>query len=60
MKESGYKYIDFAQAVGAADDSDWEEGLLEEAENPVHPTELGAKALYNEAVSVCPELLYAE
>lgn len=60
VKESGYKYIDFAQAVGAADDSDWEEGLLEEAENPVHPTELGAKALYNEAVSVCPELLYAE
>ena len=57
VKESGYKYIDFAKAVGADDDSEWTEGMLEDIEEPVHPTEIGAKALYNEAISTCPELL---
>ncbi len=60
VKESGYKYIDFAKAVGADDDSVWNDGMLEDIEDPLHPTEIGAKALYNEAISICPELLNRE
>lgn len=58
VRNSGYRYIDFANAVGAADDSDWYDGMLEDADEPVHPTQSGAMALYNEAVSTCPEILH--
>ncbi len=57
VRESGYKYIDFAKAVGADDDSEWTEGMLEENEDSLWPSGIGAKALYNEAIKVCPELL---
>jgi hypothetical protein len=40
---SGYKYIDFASAVGAFNDSVWYEGML--SSDNVHPTVEGAKAL---------------
>ena len=58
VKESGYKYIDFAKAVGSYEDINWYPGMLEEKDEPIHPTNEGAVALYNEAVATCPELLY--
>lgn len=58
IRNSGYRYIDFAQAVRADESADWYDSMLEESESPVHPTESGAIALYNEAVTKCPELLW--
>lgn len=36
---------------------EWYSGMLENGEQRIHPTPSGALALYNEAVSTCPELL---
>lgn len=57
VKNSGYRYIDFARAVGAYDSITWYENMLEDAEKRIHPTEAGALALYSEAITVVPELL---
>lgn len=57
VKNSGYRYIDFAQSVGAYENMEWYSGMLEDGERRIHPTSSGALALYNEAVSTCPELL---
>lgn len=57
VKNSGYRYIDFARAVGAYDSITWYDGMLEEAEKRIHPTETGALALYSEAVTTVPELV---
>lgn len=55
IKESGYRYIDFAEAVGAtAQGSGWYTGML--ANDGVHPTEKGALALYGKAISNFPEV----
>ena len=43
VRNSGYDYIDFADAVGANSSGVWYSGYLSSDE--VHPTELGAKAL---------------
>ena len=61
MKNSGYRYIDFAGAVGAYDNPEWSKGMLDTSEEaPCHPTEEGAISLYTEAVTTCPELLSFE
>lgn len=57
VKNCGYRYIDFAQSVGAYENIEWYSGMLEDGEQRIHPTSSGALALYNEAVSTCPELL---
>ncbi|MCR4649493.1 MAG: hypothetical protein K5776_10505 [Lachnospiraceae bacterium] len=57
VKESGYRYIDFASVVGANENISWYPGMLEDGEERIHPTKEGAAALYNEAVKDCPELL---
>lgn len=57
VKNSGYRYIDFAQSVGAYENIEWYSGMLENGERRIHPTSSGALALYSEAVSTCPELL---
>ena len=56
VKKSGYRYIDFAKAVGAYDSSNWYDGML--SSDGVHPTESGAKALYMQALVDFPELMY--
>lgn len=56
VQSSGYRYIDFAGAVGAYDSKTWYEGMLEETEPRIHPTTEGARALYYEAVATVPEL----
>lgn len=44
---SGYRYVDFAKAVGATTtESGWNNGLL--SSDNLHPTEMGAKVLCNQ------------
>ena len=56
VKASGYRYIDFAKAVGAEEpESTWYAGML--YTDNVHPTSLGAKALYARLISDFPEIM---
>lgn len=43
VRNSGYSFVDFANAVGATSSGVWYSGYL--SSDNVHPTELGAKAL---------------
>lgn len=54
IRASGYRYIDFAAAVGASGDGTWYTGML--GPDNVHPTELGAKALYDQVKADLPEI----
>ena len=56
VKKSGYRYIDFARAVGGEEiGSGWFDGMLHT--DQVHPNELGAKALYAQVIADLPEIL---
>lgn len=55
VRNSGYRYIDFAKAVGAQSDGTWNTGML--SNDNVHPTVKGAKALYSQAIIDMPELM---
>lgn len=56
VKSNGARYIDFAKAVGAESaGSQWFTGML--SSDNVHPTELGAKALYARFLSDVPEVI---
>ena len=52
--EGTYPIIDFAKAVGSDISSSWFTGML--SNDNVHPTALGAIALYNRAITDFPEL----
>jgi hypothetical protein len=55
VRESGYRYIDFAKAVGAeTSGSAWYSRLL--SGDNVHPSSLGAKVLYLQVLSDFPEI----
>ena len=55
IKNSGYKYIDVANAVGAESaGSSWTTGLL--SADQVHPTDLGTKVIANAIVNGIPEM----
>lgn len=54
VKSSGCQYVDFAKAVGAQSDGTWYSGML--YTDNVHPTVEGAKALYAQALTDCPQL----
>ena len=55
VKNSGYRYIDFATAVGANEiGSSWTEGMLNT--DNVHPSATGAQALANQILIDLPEL----
>ena len=54
VRESGCRYIDFHKAVGAHIDKAWYEGMLHE--DQVHPTDLGAQALYTQVLVDFPEI----
>lgn len=56
IRNSGYRYIDFAKAVGAQANGTWYTGML--SDDGVHPTVLGAKALFMQAVADCPEITF--
>lgn len=54
VRNSGYRYIDFAAAVGATSSGQWDEGLL--SADGVHPSEKGGIMLYAQALVDCPEI----
>ncbi len=54
VMKSGYRYIDFASAVGALNDSTWYPNMI--YSDNVHPASLGAKAAYARAIVDFPEL----
>ena len=54
IRNSGYKYIDFAKGVGANSSGVWYSGML--SDDNVHPSESGGLALYNEAITDFPQL----
>ena len=55
IRASGYRYIDFAKAVGANSSGVWYAGML--GADKVHPTALGAKALNARALADIPEMM---
>lgn len=56
VRNSGYRYIDFAKAVNAEDvGSTWYDGML--SSDGIHPTELGAKALAARFITDFPEVM---
>lgn len=57
VRNSEYRYIDFAKAVGASGDGSWFDGMLN-ADN-VHPNVAGAIALYHRAIADCPEITFS-
>jgi hypothetical protein len=68
VKASGYRYIDFESAVSSDSSKGLWFGTTEEditgrtgngmlSSDGVHPTTLGAKALYHQAVADCPEIM---
>lgn len=56
VRNSGYRYIDFAKAVGANSSGVWYPGML--SNDGVHPTGLGARAMYTQAMIDAPEITY--
>ena len=55
VKSSGYRYVDFAKAVGAENaGSQWYNGML--ASDKIHPTKTGARALYQQVICDFPEI----
>lgn len=56
VKSSGKRYVDFAKAVGAEETgSSWYTGML--SSDNVHPTTLGAKALFARFITDAPEVI---
>ena len=54
VRGSGYRYIDFAKAVGANASGVWYSGML--SGDNVHPSATGAKALYTQVLIDLPEV----
>lgn len=54
VRESGYRYIDFAAAVGATANGVWYDGLL--SSDNVHPTGSGAIVLAGRVLTDFPEI----
>ena len=55
IRSSGYRYVDFAKAVGAQSDGTWFSGML--SPDNVHPTEKGARALFARVLLDFPEIM---
>lgn len=55
IRSSGYRYIDFSHAVGADDNVNWYTGML--SNDGIHPTRLGAVALYGQILIDFPEIM---
>lgn len=56
VRNSGYRYIDFAKAVGSDLSTSWYPGML--SSDNVHPDTLGALTLYNQAITDVPEITF--
>ena len=55
VRNSGYRYIDFAKAVGSDSEGNWYSGML--YTDGIHPTVQGAKALYGRVLTDFPEIM---
>ena len=55
IRNSGYRYVDFAKAVGAQADGTWYSGMV--SDDNIHPTIEGAIALFNRAIVDFPEIM---
>lgn len=55
IRNSGYRYIDFAKAVGAQADGTWYSGMV--SDDNIHPTIEGAIAQFNRAIVDFPEIM---
>lgn len=55
VRASGYRYVDFAAAVGAAEDTTWYDNML--SDDGVHPATEGAVALYRQVLTDVPEII---
>ena len=55
IRRSGYRFIDFNRAVGADLNPAWFDDML--MLDDVHPTVLGAKALYTRVLTDFPEIM---
>ena len=55
IRDSGYRYIDAASAVGASASGVWYDGML--SSDGVHPNKTGAIAIAQEMILTVPELL---
>lgn len=55
VRESGLRYIDFAEAVGASADGVWYADML--SSDGVHPTDKGARALFGAVIADLPEAM---
>lgn len=53
IRESGYRYIDMAAGLGADGTGAWSEGCL--SGDNVHPSAMGAEAIYNQVIADLPE-----
>lgn len=54
VRNSGYRFIDFAKAVGASSSGVWYSGML--SSDNVHPSVQGAKALFTQLLIDLPEI----
>lgn len=57
VRASGYRYIDFARAVGATASGVWYDSML--SNDGIHPSDSGAKALFGRVVLDLPEIMIA-
>ena len=55
IRNSGYRYIDIAKAVGADENLHWYDGML--YTDNVHPTAKGAIAMYMQMLTDFPEIM---
>lgn len=59
IRNSGYRYIDFAKALNAdTAGATWYSGMLAPAPDLVHPTEEGARCMYHAFITAFPEILF--
>jgi hypothetical protein len=54
VRLSGYRYIDYAKAVGADASGQWYTGML--SSDNVHPSALGGNALFTQLITDLPEI----
>lgn len=55
VRSSGYRYIDYASAVGANANGQWYAGML--SSDNVHPSTLGGNALFTQLITDLPEVM---
>ena len=58
VRNSGYRYVDYAKAVGASSSGTWYPGML--SSDNVHPSAKGGKALFARLLLDLPEIMISD